>query len=282
MLSIMSIDVEDWFHILDVPSAPDRSLWDSLPSHVEKNFMKLLDLLSLKGVQATCFFLGYIGNRFPGLVTEAVSRGHEVASHGYDHRLVYQMSAEEFCADAVRSKKLLEDISGMPVKGYRSAGFSVTAETAWFFDKLMEAGYCYDSSVFPARRGHGGLETNKYQPYVIKTDSGRILEFPITLSDMLGMKMCFFGGGYLRLFPYPLVKHMGRKVLQEGRPVIFYVHPREIAPDHPRLSMGFKRRFKSYVNLQTMEGKIKKILRDFEVTSFEKFITENPWLLTAD
>ena len=282
MYSILSVDVEDWFHILDVPSAPQISEWDALPSHVEKNFLKLLDLFSEANVIGTCFILGYVGRRFPNLVREAGSRGHEIASHGYAHRLVYQMSPREFYDDALQSKQVLEDIWGEPISGYRSAGFSVTQGLPWFFDKLVEAGYRYDSSVFPAVREHGGMKGGSYGPYMVTTAAGRILEFPITLANVLGRGICFFGGGYLRLFPYFLVKRMGRSVEQEGRPVVFYVHPREIDPNHPRLPMNFKRRFKSYINLSTMEGKVRKILRDFPVTSFAQFIAADGQFLEGE
>lgn len=275
MECIFSVDVEDWFHILDLPSTPSIEEWGSLPSHVVKNFNRLLDLFDEKDVHVTCFFLGWIAERFPHLVKEAVSRGHEIASHGRSHTLVYQMSEEGFLKDALRSREILENIAGLPVFGYRSAGFSNTENTPWFFDKLIEAGYRYDSSVFPAPRGHGGMRTDNYAPHLIKSSSGQIMEFPITVTGFLGRPICFFGGGYLRLFPYWLIRNMAHKTLDEGRPVIYYIHPREIDPGQPRLPMSFKRRFKSYVNLRSTETKIRRILDDFEITTFENFINKN-------
>lgn len=277
MKSIMSVDVEDWFHILEAASAPDISQWDSLPSSVERNFRTMLDLFSEKNVRVTCFFLGYVAEKYPQLVKEASGRGHEIASHGYAHRLIYTMTPQAFLDDARRSKEILEGIAGRSVGGYRAPGFSVTAETPWFFDKLREAGYRYDSSVFPAPRQHGGLSTNKYSPHLI---ADRLMEFPITVADVLGKRFCFFGGGYLRLFPYPVVRHMCRKVLAENRPVVFYIHPREIDPGHPRLSLGLTRTFKSYVNLKTTEPKLRHILEEFQVTTFAEFITEYPSFFT--
>lgn len=271
MPSIFTLDVEDWFHILDVPGTPALEEWDRLPSRVEANFRRFLDLCEAWGVEITCFFLGWVAERFPALVREAAARGHEVASHGYAHRLVYEQSPAEFYADALKSRLLLEDILGQPVKGYRGAGFSVTKDTPWFFEELVKAGYEYDTSVFPAVRGHGGLRSNRYGPYQIETPSGPLLEFPITVTEVWGRPLCFCGGGYLRLFPYPLVRRLARRVLGEGRPVIFYAHPREIDPDHPRLAMNLQRRFKSYVGLRGMEGKIRRIFRDFPITSFARF-----------
>ena len=279
MKSILSVDVEDWFHILEAASAPDISQWDSLPSCVERNFRTLLDLFSEKNVRVTCFFLGYVAERYPQLVREALERGHEIASHGYAHRLIYTMTPQAFLEDARKSKDILESISGQSVRGYRAPGFSVTADTPWFFEKLLEAGYQYDSSVFPAPRQHGGLNTNKYSPYLIED---KLMEFPITVADVLGKRLCFFGGGYLRLFPYPVVRQMCRKVLGENRPVIFYIHPREIDPDHPRLSLGLTRTFKSYVNLKTTEPKLRNILDEFQVTTFVEFIVENPLFFTDE
>jgi polysaccharide deacetylase family protein (PEP-CTERM system associated) len=273
--SIFSIDVEDWYHILDVDSAPAISQWDAQPARVEANFRRLLDILGESQCRATCFFIGHIAKRFPHLVREARERGHEIASHSYEHRLIYSMTPAEFVADATRARKTLEDISGAPVLGFRASGFSVTEQTPWFFEKLVEAGYTYDSSTFPAARGHGGLKGGRLEPYRMQTAAGELVEFPVSVAEVLGKRLCFFGGGYLRLFPYPLVKRMSQRVLGEGRPVIFYVHPREIDPDHPRLPMGVSRRFKTYVNLRTTERKIRNILSDFPVTTFHDYMNEN-------
>jgi len=270
--SIFSVDVEDWFHILEVHSAPALSHWDKLPSRVERNFHHLLDLFSEKQVQVTCFFLGWVGERFPNLVREAVNRGHEIASHGYAHRLVYQMTRDEFYQDALRSRSLLEDIAGTAVSGYRSPGFSLTERTPWFFDLLAAAGYQYDSSVFPARRAHGGMPNGRLVPHLVGEGSNQIVEVPMSVANIGWESLCFFGGGYLRLFPYCLIRRMAKQVLDSGRPLIFYVHPREIDPEHPRLPMGSYRRFKSYVNLHDTENKIRRILDEFPVTTFQRFL----------
>ncbi len=273
------MDIEDWFHILDVPSIPKISEWDYLPSNIEKNFKKLLDVFSKKNVHVTCFVLGWVAEKFPNLIKEARDRGHEIASHGYSHKLVYEMTEHEFFQDAIKSKDIIENITGRQILGYRSAGFSITENTSWFFDQLIRAGYRYDSSVFPGPRGHGGLKTNHYAPYLIRNSLGKIIEFPITVSEVFGKPFCFFGGGYLRLSPYFLIRKMALNVLKEKRPVIFYIHPREIDAKHPRLPMSFKRKFKSYVNLKTTEKKVKKVLNEFNFTTFESFIAKNKELL---
>jgi polysaccharide deacetylase family protein (PEP-CTERM system associated) len=278
---IFSVDVEDWFHILDLPSTPPIEEWEKLPSRVERNFMRLLDILSEHKVQITCFFLGWVAQKYPSLVREAQSRGHETASHGYSHQLVYRMTPDQFLEDSSKAKKILEDITGEAVWGFRSSGFSVTEDSPWFFEQLVRAGYFYDSSVFPGPRAHGGMKTNRYAPYRIGNHASDLLEFPITVTRVLGRPLCFFGGGYLRLFPYALVKRMAHKVLKEGRPVIFYVHPREIDPSHPRLPMNRMRSFKSYVNLGTTEDKIRRLLSEFSFKTFRNALKDFAYVSEA-
>jgi len=273
--SIFSIDVEDWFHILDVPGTPKLSDWVSLPHRVERNFLHLLDLLDETSSKGTCFFLGWIAQRYPHLVREALGRGHEMASHGFVHQLAYNLGREKFFQDALFSKRLLEDIGGQEVLGYRAAGFSCTEATPWFFEALAKAGYLYDSSIFPAPRGHGGMRTDEVSPYMVRRGTSELWEFPISVVDTFGRKCCFFGGGYLRLFPLFVIRRMVNKVMADGRPVIFYIHPREIDPAHPRLEMSLKRKFKSYVNLRTTEVKIRSLLAEFPATTFQNFIRLN-------
>lgn len=270
--SIFSVDVEDWYHILDVAAAPELADWDSLPSRIENNFRRLLDILGEHDVKATCFFLGWAAERFPELVKLADKQGHEIASHGYSHKLVFAMTAGEFCDDAVRSRKILEDLIGGPVSGYRAAGFSVIDTVPWFFDKLIAAGYRYDSSVFPAPRGHGGMTIGRLAPYENTVGQQAIWEFPLTVVKLAGLRVCFFGGGYLRLFPYSIIKKMAARAAGEGRPVIYYIHPREIDPDQPRLPMNFYRKFKSYINLKSTESKIRRLFHDFKFTRFIDYL----------
>ncbi|MGP0082051.1 MAG: XrtA system polysaccharide deacetylase [Steroidobacteraceae bacterium] len=273
--SIFSIDVEDWFNLSGTGLEPPPTEWDGLESRVEQNFRSLLELLAEGGGTATCFFVGYFAKRFPHLVRAAMDAGHEIASHSYFHRLVYDLSPAEFYEDVLTTRKLLEDISGSPVRGFRAPAFSVTERTPWFFDKLAEAGYQYDSSVFPAPHQTGGLVTGKFEPYRLQTSAGILVEFPITTVPVFGKPMCFFGGGYLRLAPYRLIRAAGRRALQEGRPVIFYIHPREIDPEQPRMPLGPRRRFTCYINIHTTRPKIQRILHDFPSTSFEKYMAQS-------
>jgi polysaccharide deacetylase family protein (PEP-CTERM system associated) len=214
--------------------------------------------------------VGWIAKQFPHLVREAVARGHEIASHSYAHRLAYTMTRAEFRADALRSRLLLEDTSGARVIGYRAPGFSSTRAIPWFFSELSSCGYLYDSSVFPARRGHGGDPSSALRPHFVADDS--LIELPATVAELGPTRMCFFGGGYLRLFPYSIIRRMGKRLMAEGAPLIFYIHPREIDPGHPRIPMSLRRRFKSYVNLHTTEKKIHQIIRDFPLTTCRDFL----------
>lgn len=279
---IFSVDVEDWFHILDLRTTPNIASWSTLPSRVEGNFLRLLDLFSdsCSGHprQITCFFLGWIAERFPHLVREALARGHEIASHGYTHRLAYTMTRSDFREDVQRSKLLLEDISGTRVLGYRAPGFSSTKAIPWFFDELCASGYLYDSSVFPARRAHGGNPDSPLGPHYVA--EGSLIELPATVAELGPARMCFFGGGYLRLFPYRLIRQMSRRVLASGAPVMFYIHPREIDPYHPRIPMPFARRMKSYINLHTTQEKICSVMRDFPITSCWKFLSSSVFELS--
>jgi len=272
---VFSIDVEDWFHILDVPSTPKLADWEKLPSRVERNFMRLLDIADEYNVRMTCFFLGWIAQRFPQLVRTALNRGHEIASHGWAHRLAYQLTPREFYEDAVRAKVTLEQIAGVRVLGYRCAGFSLTPGSSWVFDELLRAGYSYDASLFPMHRAEGGWKHGELSPHILSRPEGTLVEFPVTVSKILGRSLCFFGGGYLRLFPINTILRMTDRVLSDGRPVVFYVHPREIDPEQPRLHMNLRRQFRSYVNLRTTEHKIRRILMSYEFDTIARLLADH-------
>jgi polysaccharide deacetylase family protein (PEP-CTERM system associated) len=270
--NILSIDVEDWFHILELPGAPALSAWSAKESRVIGNLLTMLDILDRQEVKATLFVLGWIGEQYPGLIREAHARGHEIASHGYAHQLVCNMSPEEFFQDLTRAKGILEDLTGDGVKGFRAPGFSITPETPWAFEAMARAGYNYDSSLFPARRAHGGFSGAPLSPHQIDTSHGVITEFPISVASILGARVCFSGGGYFRLFPWAFIKAQAAQVNAAGRPVIYYLHPRDIDPHQPRLSMGLTRRFKSYVNLHSTEKKLQSLVQSQPLTSFRDWL----------
>ncbi len=269
---VFSVDVEDWFHILDLPSTPKFEEWPALKSDVVKNTRRMLAIFRQHDVKCTLFFLAWVAERWPELVKEAVTDGHEIASHGYAHELVYTITEQTFFDDIRKAKDIIERAGGVEVKGYRCPGFSVTVETPWFFDRVREAGYVYDSSVWPGSRGHGGLPGALDVQNIITTRHGDLTEFPISMARTLGRPMYFFGGGYLRFFPYFLIHRKVREVLAEGRPAIFYLHPREIDPQQPRLPMGMKRRFMSYVGLNTTEPKLHRLFKGLRFTTFAELL----------
>lgn len=266
--SVFSVDVEEWFHILDVPSTPALKEWGALEPRVEKSFRSMLEVFAEKNVRTTLFFLAWVVERYPHLVRESVASGHEIASHGYAHELVYRQDRATFSADIKKAKDIIEQVAGSAVRGYRAPGFSVTRGTPWFHDAVAGAGYAYDSSIFPAERGHGGAPGALAVPHVVATAHGELVEFPISLSSMFGKPMYFFGGGYLRFFPYALMLSKAKAVLREGRPVVFYLHPREVDPGHPRLPMSVKRRFMTYHNLRSTMPKMRRLFDDLAMTTF--------------
>lgn len=267
---VFTIDVEDWFHILEVNGSADAIAWDTLESRIERNLRTLLDLLGQFGIKATCFTLGWVADRFPELLREAADEGHEIASHGYGHQVLSALSPAEFRDDIGRAKKAIENATGRPVFGYRAPGFSITSRTPWAIEELAAAGYTFDSSVFPAIHGHGGIPDAPRYPYVQETPSGSLVEFPISVVDTPFGAQCFFGGGYLRLAPLWIIEAMANRVRAGRRGVIWYIHPREIDPGHPRLSMPLKRRFKSYFNLHSTTYKLKAILAGGSFTTFSE------------
>lgn len=273
--NILSVDVEEWFHILELDTTPKPTEWNKLESRIERNFYTLLDLFDESKAKATLFCLGWIAERFPHLLREADRRGHEIASHGNSHQLIYTQSRTEFFEDIKLAKDKIENSIGKPVRGYRAPGFSVVESTPWVYEEIARAGYGYDSSLFPTKRGHGGMTGAKKSPHLVETTHGKLVEFPISVASVLGKEICFFGGGYLRLFPYFLIRKMAEKVNSEGRPVVFYIHPREIDPTHPRIQMNPIRRFKSYVNLSTTIPKLRNLTQEFQLISFRDWLSEN-------
>jgi polysaccharide deacetylase family protein (PEP-CTERM system associated) len=258
---VMTIDVEDWFHILDSPIAPTIDQWGSLPSRVEIGMERLLQMLDECNVRATMFWLGWMAERHKGLVRRCVNAGHEIASHGYGHLLPYKVGPAAFRDDIVRSKQVIEDITGEPVLGFRAPGFGITGDSRWAFDLIRDAGYMYDASVFPAVRGHGGIPGERGTPHRIATPFGELAEFPTSVLNCAGASLSLFGGGYLRATPTPLLVWAAKSLLDSGQLLVLYIHPRELDPAHPRLPLPWDRRFKCYTNLASTEPKLRRLLR---------------------
>jgi polysaccharide deacetylase family protein (PEP-CTERM system associated) len=260
----LSIDVEEWFHVLDVPGAPQPVGWDALPRTVERNTHRILDILEDSHAHATFFVLGWVADRYGNLVREIARRGHEVASHGDRHRLVFQQGRAGFEQDLRRARGLLQDLSGAPVIGYRAPGFSIGPRAPWAFEVIREVGFLYDSSLFPARRMHGGAPLAPQAPHTIPLENGLVLvEFPSSVVQVGPLRIPFAGGGYLRLLPYEFVRWGLLRMNARDIPGCVYLHPREIDPSHPRLRMSWRRQFQSYVNLRSAERKLRQLLTDF-------------------
>ncbi|MCC6643001.1 MAG: DUF3473 domain-containing protein [Deltaproteobacteria bacterium] len=260
----LSIDVEEWFHVLDVPGSPQPVSWGSLPRTVERNTHKILDILEDSQVHATFFVLGWVADRHANLVREISRRGHEVACHGDRHRLVFQQGRSGFEQDLRRAHDLLQDLAQMPVIGYRAPGFSIGPRAPWAFEVIREVGFRYDSSLFPARRMHGGAPKARQEPHELPLENGlSLVEFPSSVVRVGPLRVPFAGGGYLRLLPYEFIRWGLLRMNARGIPGCVYLHPREIDPAHPRLRMSPLRYFQSYVGLRTAERKLRQLVTDF-------------------
>jgi len=260
----LSVDVEDYFQVQALESSYPRAMWPDCQSRVEHNTDALLELFSEAGVKATFFTLGWIAERHPGLVRRIAEAGHEVASHGYQHDRVDSQTSSEFRADVGRTRRLLEDISGVPVRGYRAATFSMGPRTPWAWRILEEEGYAYSSSVYPVARDFYGAPDAPRGPYrPAATES--LFEIPISTVRMFGRNYPCGGGGFFRLLPYTLSRlAIGRLNRVEHRPAVFYIHPWEIDPDQPRAqSAALKSRLRHYTNLSATHGRLARLAREF-------------------
>jgi polysaccharide deacetylase family protein (PEP-CTERM system associated) len=267
--NVMSIDVEDYFHVAALADAVDPNRWDNMEYRAEASTHRLLELFADRDVKATFFVLGWVAKRSPSLVKEIQSAGHEVASHGMSHKLIYTQSPQEFAQETRAAKALLEDLLGAPVLGYRAATYSITSRSMWALDIIHELGFRYDSSIFPIRHDLYGVPGAAPAPSFIDTPSGnRIVEFPISTVELFGTRLPIAGGGYFRLFPYSMTKAGLRRVNQQhGRPFVFYLHPWEIDPDQPVIEVSWRSRFRHYNNLSRTESRLKRLLSDFNFTT---------------
>lgn len=272
MLNALTFDIEDWFHICDIEAGYSINDWDGLESRVENNTLKILKILKKENIKASFFVLGWVAERYPELIKEISKKGHEIASHGYSHKLVYECSPQEFRDDIRKSADILENIINQKIIGFRATGFSITKYTEWAFEILAKEGFKYDASVFPTNRGHGGISGAPIYPYVIETPAGKLKEFPNTVLNVFGKRIAFCGGGYFRLYPYSLIKYGIKKINNLGHSAIIYLHPRELDPEQPRMKIPWKRSFKYYVNLSRTEEKLKRLINDFQFVPVRKVL----------
>lgn len=263
LCNALTVDVEEHFQVLAFADAVDRRDWANHPSRVERNTEAVLSLFAERGVRATFFTLGWVAERFPGLVRRIVGAGHELGSHGFAHYRVGDQDAAAFRADVRRTKRLLEDVGGAAVKGYRAASFSIGPATLWAHEVLAEEGHLYSSSVYPIRHDLYGMPEASRFPF--RVAGGALLEIPMTTVRLGQRNLPCSGGGYFRLLPYAYFRWAyGRLNRAEHRPGIFYFHPWEIDPGQPRQpGLSLKSRFRHYVNLGRMRGRLDRLLRDF-------------------
>lgn len=259
----MSVDVEDYYQVSAFAPVVARESWDRFPPRVEDNTRRVLDLFAEAGIRATFFVLGCVGERHPALMRAIVDQGHELASHGYAHYRVSEQDRAAFHADAARTKALLEDIGGTLVQGYRAASFSITRETWWALDVLEEVGYRYSSSINPIRHDHYGVPDAPLHAF--RPDGLSLLEVPVAAAEFGRGRLPSGGGGYFRLLPYRASRWSLRRINEQARrPAVFYFHPWEIDPDQPPVGpLPACTRFRHYVNLGRMEGKLRRLLADF-------------------
>ncbi len=263
----MTVDVEDYFHVAAFENAIDPSDWPNYETRVENNTETLLNLFEKKNLTATFFILGWVAERYPNLVKFIADSGHEIASHGYSHQIIYKQTQEVFKEEAIKSKQLLEDIIQKPVTGYRAASYSITPKSLWALDILADAGYEWDSSIFPIHHDKYGIPTSPTTPYYIKTSNGKLIkELPLTTAKFMGFKLPAAGGGYFRLFPYWLSRTL-LKNASKNNPAIFYLHPWEVDPEQPRVEgASLLSRFRHYNNLEKCMHRLDNLTNDFQFT----------------
>jgi polysaccharide deacetylase family protein (PEP-CTERM system associated) len=266
VINALTVDVEDYYQVGVFQKRLDRAEWASFEPRVERNTEQLLEWFERRGAKATFFCLGGIAQRHPGLVRRIAAGGHEVGSHGFDHEPVHRMTPEAFREDARKTRLLLEDLSGAAVLGFRAPSFSITKKTLWALDGILDAGYAYDSSIFPIRRPDYGIPEAQRDPHALTTPSGRsIPELPLTVASFLGKAIPVSGGGYFRMFPFAVTRWGLAKANREGRPGVFYLHPWEIDAEQPDLrhKTGKVGAFRHYVGLKGTAKKLERLLDAF-------------------
>ncbi len=257
----LSVDLEEYFQVSNFDGLIPRDRWPSIPSRVGDATRRLLDLFDETGQRATFFVLGWVAERHPGLVREVATRGHEIACHGYQHELVYELGPEAFRADLRRSREAIEDACGLTLEGYRAPSYSITRESLWALRILAEEGFQWDSSIFPVRHHRYGIPDFEREPLRLDLgDGARIREFPLSTLRLGPLNLPIAGGGYLRFLPAPVFRWGFGRLVRAGTPTVLYLHPWEIDPDQPRQDVGLKVRVNHYHNLSRTEGRLRRLL----------------------
>jgi polysaccharide deacetylase family protein (PEP-CTERM system associated) len=274
-MNILTFNIEEWFHILDNESTKTINEWKNYEVRIHQNMERIFNILERTNTKATFFCLGWIAETYPGVVKEIVSRGYEVGTHTRMHQLIYEQTPAEFEKDLEYSIKTLENITGQKVKYFRAPGFSITENEKWAFEILVKHGIEVDCSIFPASRSHGGFPSYKQPtPSILKYNGIELKELPINYSIVAGKPIIYSGGGYFRLFPYPLIQ----KWTKQSDYVMSYLHPRDFDAKQPVIKeLSAFRKFKSYVGLKGAEKKLEKWLTDFEFVDIQTAVQQVKW-----
>jgi polysaccharide deacetylase family protein (PEP-CTERM system associated) len=263
----LSFDIEDWFHVLGIAELEDQDSWDARPSLVEQYTTEILQVCADAGVTATFFILGWVAERYPKLIATIAAEGHELGTHSHLHKLVTGQTRDEFVDDLNRSISAIEAAAGVRVKGYRAPSFSIRPGTEWALEALLDAGIEWDASLYPAKRMNGGYTVNP-DLHRFPLDSGRTIPvLPMSVLPLGAFSTGFSGGGYFRLMPMPVIRWGVDRLSRKGRPTVVYLHPRDIAPDVPRVPMPPHRRFMTYVGTKQAKEKLTRLLARFEWTT---------------
>lgn len=263
----LSFDVEEHFQVAAFWSSARRRDWDTSESRVEANVDKILALLACQGIRVTFFVLGWVAQKHRHLVKTIASQGHEIASHGFGHELITSQTPSLFREDVRKSKCLLEEVIGRQVNGYRAPSFSITAATKWALPILVEEGYVYDSSIFPIQHDRYGMPGANPWCHLLGTESGPLWEVPPSTLKVGPIRVPVAGGGYFRLYPYPLLSRLLMRVASQGHPLVMYLHPWELDPGQPRMQGSLLSNFRHYVNLDKTEIRLQQLIRDFHFSS---------------
>lgn len=279
MLNAFTVDVEDYFQVGAFADQIPTTSWDQYESRVERNTHAVLRLLNQHQVRGTFFILGWTAERHPGLVREIQKAGHEIGSHSYWHQSIYEMTPEEFHEDLLQSCKVIEEITGEPVKSFRAPSFSITNDSLWALDILIESGIEYDSSIFPIHHDRYGIPDAEPFPYRIEKSGGTLCEFPPSVARFGKYNLPVAGGGYFRLYParfsIACLKRINRN---QQQPFMFYIHPWELDPEQPRIKCKLRSRFRHYQNLGSTERKLDRLLRSFKFGSMTESLKHCPSL----
>ena len=265
MLNALTVDVEDYFHVHAFSGVIDRKDWDKYPCRVERNTDRLLDLFAQANVRGTFFVLGWVAQRFPKLIQRIHSAGHYIGCHGYAHQVIYSEGVAAFRKDVKLAKECIEQALGASVRSYRAPSFSITKNTLWALEVLIEEGFEFDSSIFPIVHDNYGIPEAPRFPYIRYVNgNAQINEFPPSTVPIAGVNVPVAGGGYLRLYPYAVTAWALRRINNvEQQPGMIYLHPWELDPEQPRVSVPWRSRFRHYQNLESTERKCRKLLEDF-------------------